>query len=143
MQEIYAAGQVDPYALEKTSRRSALHKAAFWGHILTINFLIKDVRMDVNQQDFNGDTAMHDAARFGHVNVVEALLNAGGNPAIKNKKGESVIELALKQDKFDVAQCILKSQVSKNVKNGGGGDFNMSLLLLLLVRFCRSFLVEL
>jgi ankyrin repeat protein len=113
MQEIYAAGQVDPYALEKTSRRSALHKAAFWGHILTINFLIKDVRMDVNQQDFNGDTAMHDAARFGHVNVVEALLNAGGNPAIKNKKGESVIELALKQDKFDVAQCILKSQVSK------------------------------
>ena len=26
------------------------------GHILTINFLIHDVHMNVDQQDFNGDT---------------------------------------------------------------------------------------
>lgn len=113
MQEIYATGRVDPYALEATSRRSALHKAAFWGHILTINFLIYEVRMDLNQQDYNGDTAMHDAARFGHVDVVAALLKGGGNPTIKNAKDENVIELALKQDKFDVAKVILESQLSK------------------------------
>ena len=113
MQDIYATGIVDPYALEATSRRSALHKAAFWGHILTIEFLVKDVRMDVNQQDYNGDTAMHDAARFGHVDVVAALLKGGGNPLIKNSKDENVIELAMKQDKYKVAQVILASQVSK------------------------------
>ena len=30
MQDIYATGKLDPFALELTSRRSALHKAAFW-----------------------------------------------------------------------------------------------------------------
>jgi catalase (peroxidase I) len=113
MRDIYKTGAVDPFALELTSRRSALHKAAFWGHILTINFLIYDVHMDLNQQDFNGDTAMHDAARFGHVDVVEALLLGGGNPKVKNFKDLNVIELALKQDKYDVAQMILKHQGSK------------------------------
>ena len=69
--------------------------------------------MDLNQQDYNGDTAMHDAARFGHVDVVAALLKGGGDPTIKNAKDENVIELALKQDKFDVAKVILESQLSK------------------------------
>ena len=69
--------------------------------------------MDVNQQDFNGDTALHDATRFGHLDVVEALLRGGANPMIKNGKDENVIELALKQDKFDVAQSILRQQGSK------------------------------
>ena len=113
MREIYKTKNVDPYALELTSKRSAMHKAAFWGHILTINFLMDEVRMDVNQQDFNGDTALHDATRFGHLDVVEALLRGGANPMIKNGKDENVIELALKQDKFDVAQSILRQQGSK------------------------------
>jgi ankyrin repeat protein len=57
--------------------------------------------------------AMHDAARFGHVDVVEALLKGGANPSIRNLKDENVIELALKQDKYDVAQVVLKYQGSK------------------------------
>ena len=61
----------------------------------------------------NGDTALHDATRFGHLDVVEALLRGGANPMIKNGKDENVIELALKQDKFDVAQSILRQQGSK------------------------------
>jgi len=56
---------------------------------------------------------MHDAARFGHVDVVEALLKGGANPSIRNLKDENVIELALKQDKYDVAQVVLKYQGSK------------------------------
>jgi hypothetical protein len=40
-------------------------------------------------------------------------LKGGGNPTIKNAKDENVIELALKQDKFDVAKVILESQLSK------------------------------
>ena len=58
---------------------------------------------------------MHDAARFGHVDVVEALLKGGANPSIRNLKDENVIELALKQDKYDVAQVVLKYQGSKSM----------------------------
>jgi hypothetical protein len=47
------------------------------------------------------------------LDVVEALQGCGANPKIKNGKDENVIELALKQDKIDVAQAILRHQGSK------------------------------
>ncbi len=105
--------QADVEGEESTSRRRALHKAAFWGHIETIKYLCRDVKVEVNAIDYNGDTALHDAARFGHKNVCEALLRAGADPKIVNKKGLDVVQLALKQDKFDIAQLILKNMQSK------------------------------
>jgi ankyrin repeat protein len=31
--------------------------------------LLKDYKINPNVQDYDGDTALHDAARFGHVKV--------------------------------------------------------------------------
>ena len=63
----------DPTEVEATSGRTALHKAAFWGHSHLVPFLA-ECGVPVNAQDFNGDTALHDASRFGHTKVVEQLL---------------------------------------------------------------------
>ena len=87
-----------------------MHKAAFWGHIETINWLIGDVRLPLNSLDYNGDTALHDAARFGHLDVCHALLKAGADPTIVNKKGLDVVGLALKQNKYEVAKAVLTYQ---------------------------------
>lgn len=38
-------------------------------------------------QDHFGDTALHDAARFGHLVCVKHLIGGGANPAIRNKNG--------------------------------------------------------
>ena len=100
----------NPLATEATSGRTALHKAAFWGHIETINWLIGDVRLPLNSLDYNGDTALHDAARFGHLDVCHALLKAGADPTIVNKKGLDVVGLALKQNKYEVAKAVLTYQ---------------------------------
>ena len=100
----------NPHATEATSGRTALHKAAFWGHIETINWLIQDVKLSLNTVDYNGDTALHDAARFGHLDVCHALMRAGADPMIVNKKGQNVINVALKQNKYEVAQAVLSYQ---------------------------------
>jgi catalase (peroxidase I) len=106
------ASKCDIHQLEKSSGRSALHKAAFWGHVETVHYLSHDLKMNVNQQDYNGDTAMHDAVRFNHVKVVEALLSAGANVNVKNREGRNVYDVAVQYEKHDLAN-ILKSKVEE------------------------------
>jgi len=79
------SGSANPHELEATSGRSALHKAAFWGHTAMTKYLINEVKINLNVQDVYGDTALHDAAKFGHEVVAQLLVEGGANSAIKNK----------------------------------------------------------
>jgi len=88
---------------EKSSGRTALHKASFWGHDATVQFLVHDCKANLNTVDHNGDTAIHDAARFGHVKVVQLLLNAKADATIKNREGRDALSVALQYDKPIVA----------------------------------------
>ena len=103
----------DVEAQEETSQRRAIHKAAFWVHIGVLQYLCREVGADVHAKDYNGDTALHDACRFGHAPVVEELLRAGANPGAVNEEGLDCVQLALKQDKFDIATTLLKHLQSK------------------------------
>jgi len=84
----------DVHEREADSGRTALHKAAFWGHIQTVTYLLDELKLDPNVTDFSGDTALHDASRFGHKLVIDKLLAAGADPNKKNKAGKSSADLA-------------------------------------------------
>jgi len=90
VQKLTAAA--DPHEAEAHSGRTALHKAAFWGHNLTVDYLLS-INLNPNVQDNNGDTALHDAARFGHKTVVEALKKVT-DTGLKNKEGKTAQEVA-------------------------------------------------
>ena len=121
------APSADMHAKEAGSGRTALHKAAFWGHEDVTQYLLGQCKLDVNvqvrlaprvpkgvrarellcacactpacarvcvcvhaslcacvrvrgqrvkSQDFNGDTPLHDAVKFGHIAVAKTLLAA-------------------------------------------------------------------
>merc|ERR1712195_277267 len=93
----------DVHSLEKSSGRSALHKAAFWGHTHILKFLVSDCKIDPNVQDMYGDTAMHDAAKLGHLSCVDALLSS---PRTKKKKkvhaGETASDIAAAYEQPEV-----------------------------------------
>jgi ankyrin repeat protein len=82
------APEADVHALESSSGRSALHKAAYWGHDQLTSVLLKEYQLDPNVQDNDGDSALHDAARFGHIKVCQHLIAAGCSKSLRNKSGE-------------------------------------------------------
>ena len=104
------ADDADVHAQEERSGRTALHKAAFWGHVHVIAYLVDDCDLDVNVTDYNGDTALHDAARFGHEEICEFLLNAGADPTIKNNDGDDVMSLAKFYRKPHVIELVQQAQ---------------------------------
>eukprot|EP01090_Pellita_catalonica_P023475 TRINITY_DN970_c0_g1_i1.p1 TRINITY_DN970_c0_g1~~TRINITY_DN970_c0_g1_i1.p1 ORF type:complete len:406 (-),score=103.04 TRINITY_DN970_c0_g1_i1:81-1298(-) len=99
---------------ESTSGRTALHKAAFWGHVDASTYLLNDCKINLNVVDFNGDTALHDAARFGHSKVVQLLIDAGIDVGVKNAAGQTAQDVALAYDKPEIAAQIAKGPSSRS-----------------------------
>ena len=85
---------VDPNSYDSGSRRTALHKAAFFGHSHIVPWLVDDLGAAVDATDSAGDTALHDAARFGHADVVSELLARGASPNARNAAGKTPGEVA-------------------------------------------------
>jgi ankyrin repeat protein len=102
-------------AVERNSGRTALHKAAYWGHHELCRILLQEYGLDPNVQDFNGDTALHDAARFGHVKVVEHLLAGGIDVTKKNKAGQDAAAVA---SSSECARSVLRRRWPGNEQPG-------------------------
>jgi len=98
--------QADVHALESSSGRSALHKAAFWGHTGMVKYLTQELKLDVDLQDEQGDTPLHESAKFGHLEVVKDLLAAGARTSVVNKAGDTPLALALRHDHPDIAALL-------------------------------------
>lgn len=93
MEEVARNAEVNVNSIEALSGRTALHKAAFFGHANVVTYLLeKGANVDIT--DVDGDSALHDAARYGHVAVVEALLKAGAHLALTNNDGKTANFLA-------------------------------------------------
>ncbi|KAL3478902.1 ankyrin repeat-containing domain protein [Aspergillus californicus] len=97
--------------------RGLLHSAAVnrrW-RILEI-LLAHDKTLDVNMQDANGKTTLHDIARMGDRKTTELLLAHGGDPTIKDNHGRTPIRVARESNSpalvemFRVARARQKEQ---------------------------------
>ena len=67
------------------------------------------VSIHVNVPDVYGDTPLHDAARFGHATVVEALLSHPEiDPTIKNNAGQTPLDVATMNGKTDIVELLTK-----------------------------------
>jgi hypothetical protein len=118
-------GRADASSVERSSQRTALHKAAFWGHVLVTRYLCRGARarnrdtgdrrvpealrtVDVDARDYNGDTPLHDAARFGHMDVIRELLAAHASTDARNNEGLTAEDLATEQG-YEAAAQLLRS----------------------------------
>lgn len=97
----------DPNSKEANSGRTALHKAAYWGHVEIIDYLCNERKVDLDVQDSNGDTALHDAARFGHTGCVKMLISSGAKSDVKNNEGMVAKQIAEKMAKVDTASIFI------------------------------------
>jgi Ankyrin repeats (3 copies)/Ankyrin repeats (many copies) len=103
------AGKCDVNGVEASTGRTALHKAAFWGHIEAVTYLLGELKLNVNAVDVEGDTALHDAARFGHAEVVRSLLAHSPDVSIRNNDGHDALAIAIEYQKPEIV-ALLRSR---------------------------------
>lgn len=88
-----------------------IHDAASAGDLPKVQELIKDHPEWVNLREL-GTTPLHQAARNGHLKVVEFLVSKGANPGTKDSSGLTPLRLAMGYGKTDVAAYLREKEAS-------------------------------
>jgi ankyrin repeat protein len=78
----------------RSPETEALFRAATAGDADTVRSLLTSPNVDVNGVDENGNTPLMAAARFGHDDVVTALVISKANVNAKNDQGKTALMLA-------------------------------------------------
>jgi ankyrin repeat protein len=84
-----------------------------------------DKGADVNYQDiWCKDTPLHNAAFYGHLKIIELLLNRCAKVNVKNRKGNTALHIALQRGYFTIASTLLKHETDFTLKDldGYGAD---------------------
>ncbi|KAH3903513.1 Yar1p SCDLUD_001154 [Saccharomycodes ludwigii] len=123
--------------VDKDTKVTPLHMAAANGHLEVVNYLLKLVKDNSNEQDTlqkwvnqgnnNGNTALHWAALNGQLEVVKCLCeDYNADPFIKNKFNHDPIFEAENSDKEDIETYFLKKyEVNPDeVEKEGEGNEN-------------------
>ena len=71
-----------------------------------VSLLCELVEDALDWQDFEGNTALHLAARIGNFNAVQQLLQTAANPSIRNIAGATPFDIATANNHQDVAEII-------------------------------------
>lgn len=82
-----------------------LHAAARSSCPSSITLLL-EAGADLSAQAFCGGTPLHYAAERGRLEAVKLLLRAGADPAVRNRKGLSPWDLAMKYGHGDIASVV-------------------------------------
>ncbi|CAC08544.1 Ankyrin repeat-containing protein P16F5.05c [Schizosaccharomyces pombe] len=102
---------------------SGLHMASANGHIAVVQKIIPYLNKEViNAQNESGNTAMHWAALNGHAEICKLLLEAGGDPHIKNIYEKSPIYEADIRNQQKVMDLFLDFEIAKGSEENTGDE---------------------
>ncbi|CAG2236460.1 unnamed protein product [Mytilus edulis] len=102
----------------KTSIRATmvLHVVSTEGYEEYVHFFIGIDKNLVNQQDSNGQTALHKACIKGHVNIAKLLLDNGANIDIHDNNYKTALDIACDSGLNDT--CLVDFLLSRKAKIG-------------------------
>jgi len=70
------------------------HRFAPTGMLAAVKYLIEDVHVDVNARDNEGNTALHNAAARGDVEMIKYLVSKGADVKVVNREGKTTADMA-------------------------------------------------
>ena len=103
--------------IASTDEESAIHVAAATGNILGIKLLLQDNLMLLRQQNAEGNTPLHVAAKNNHHYVVDFLVECGAHMDAKNNAQLTPYMLAEQNEAADVV-TVLEELVAFEKANG-------------------------
>ncbi|KAL6077642.1 Cytohesin-4 [Balamuthia mandrillaris] len=105
-----------------------LHKAAFFGHLLLVDLLIK-CGADVSTQDEEGATPLHKAAFSGKVTCVNYLLQAGADVESQDGEDGTPLHNAAFNGHTECVKALLALQANLNsADNTGASPLHLAVL---------------
>ncbi|CAO3610409.1 unnamed protein product [Cunninghamella echinulata] len=84
-----------------------------------------EVKRMVNIQNEQGNTPLHWAALNGHLEVVQALVSAGGDCKIKNIAGKTPIYEAQQRESEKIAEFFLNTMIEEQPEEENDEDEEM------------------
>lgn len=97
---------------EDNSGNTALMGAIFKGNFGAIEALIS-ADCDIDQSNANGQTAAMFATLFNRTETIAALTDAGADLSAKDSSGNSLIDIALSQGNYELAEKLSEKQADK------------------------------
>jgi ankyrin repeat protein len=70
------------------------HRYAPTGLLAAVKFLVEEVGADVNAEDEDGNTAVHNAASRGDNEMIEYLVSKGADVKRVNRRGQTTVDMA-------------------------------------------------
>jgi ankyrin repeat protein len=64
------------------------------GWMPAVKYLVEEVGADVNARDHEGNTALHNAAAHGHVEMILYLVSKGADVKAVNREGQTTADMA-------------------------------------------------
>jgi ankyrin repeat protein len=70
------------------------HRYAPTGMLAAVKYLVEELHADVNAQDHEGNTALHNAASRGDNVMIEYLVSKGADVTAVNRMGQTTVDMA-------------------------------------------------
>ncbi len=70
------------------------HRFAPGGMFVAVKYLVEEIGVDVNERDYDGNTALHQAASRGDNAMIEYLVAKGADPKLINRDGQTTVDMA-------------------------------------------------
>jgi uncharacterized protein len=97
----------------RSPETDALLRAASMGNADTVRSILASPNVDVNGIDDHGNTSLIQAARFGHNEVVTALLLVKADVNIKNDEGKTALMLAAEGGHDETVRALTQAGAGK------------------------------
>ncbi|MFN2445481.1 MAG: ankyrin repeat domain-containing protein [Vicinamibacterales bacterium] len=70
------------------------HRFAPSGMMAAVKYLVEEIGADVNERDYDGNTALHQAAARGDNEMVQYLVAKGADVTVINRDGQTTVDMA-------------------------------------------------
>ena len=98
----------DPNIKDKWGR-APIHMAIEMNRKNSAKFLIKYPETDVNAQDNDNKTALHQCSSYGYLEICTLLIEHGAILDLKNKNGQTPLEIAAEQKHYEIINLLEKA----------------------------------
>jgi ankyrin repeat protein len=87
-------------------------------YIKNIEDIIDEGNLD--EQDTNGQTALHIAAEYGNDIFIDIILKKGGNPNLKDNNGQTPLHIAASNGYLSCLTLLLNGGADPSLKDNNG-----------------------